>query len=65
MIKDDVIKTIEKSPVEPFMTSYSKLYVENGATPMTIADLITREVHDRDFLESVVYFINAYIEHEL
>lgn len=43
----------------------SEMYIASGATPMTVADLITRECHDREFLESVIFFINAYIEHEL
>lgn len=43
----------------------SELYLSSGSTPMTLADLITRECPDREFLESVIFFINAYIEHEL
>ena len=43
----------------------SEMYIASGATPMTVADLVTRECHDREFLESIIFFINAYIEHEL
>lgn len=44
----------------------AELYLPNGATPMTAADAITRELgRDREFLEATIFFINAYIEHEL
>lgn len=35
-----------------------------GATPMTIADAVVRECPDKEILEDVVYYINAYITRE-
>ena len=32
-----------------------------GSTPMTVADAVIRECADKEWLEDVVYFINAYL----
>lgn len=44
----------------------TKLYAAPGATPMTIADAVVRGcIKDREVLESVIWFIQQYIDHEL
>lgn len=40
----------------------NKLTLGNMATPLTVADAVIRENPEREWLEDVVYFINAYIE---
>lgn len=40
----------------------NKLMLGNGATPFTVADAVIRECADKEWLEDVVFFINAYIE---
>lgn len=39
-----------------------KLIIGNGATPLTVADAVIRECGDRNWLEDVIYFIQAYID---
>lgn len=39
----------------------SVLYLQDGATPMTIAELVVRESSDKEILEEVVYFLNCYL----
>ena len=33
----------------------------SGSTPMTVADAVIRECADKEWLEDVVYFLNAYL----
>ena len=40
----------------------NKLSLGNGATPFTVADAVIRECPDKDWLEDVVFYLNAYIE---
>lgn len=40
---------------------YTELHVENGGTPMTVADAIIKECCDREWLEDVIYYLNAFI----
>lgn len=40
----------------------NKLKLGNGATPFTVADAVIRECPDKEWLEDVVFYINAYIE---
>lgn len=40
----------------------NKLTLVNGATPFTAADAVIRECPEKEFLEDVVFFLNAYIE---
>lgn len=42
----------------------SELYVGNNATPMTVAEMVTRELKDCEMLEDVIYYIKSYIERE-
>lgn len=39
----------------------NKLILLDGATPFTVADAVIRECGDEEWLEDVVYFIQAYI----
>ena len=39
-----------------------KLFLENGATPLTVADCITRECNDKDFLLDVIFYLEAFIK---
>ena len=39
----------------------SVLYLQDGATPMTIAEMVVRECNDKEILDEVVYFINCYL----
>jgi len=38
------------------------LMLGNGATPFTAAEAVVRECPDREWLEDVVFYLNAYIE---
>lgn len=42
----------------------SELYVGNNATPMTVAEMVIRELKDCEMLEDVIYYIKSYIERE-
>lgn len=37
------------------------LIVPPGSTPMTIADAVIREVHDKDLIEDVIYYLECYM----
>lgn len=39
----------------------NKLMLGSGATPFTVADAVIRECPDKEWLEDVVFFLNAYI----
>ena len=38
-----------------------KLILENGATPLTVAEVVVRECGDEDWLEDVIYYLRAYL----
>lgn len=40
----------------------NKLVLGKGATPMTVAELVVRECDDEEWLNDVIYYINAFIE---
>lgn len=40
----------------------NKLMLGSGATPFTVADAVIRECADKEWLEDVVFYLNAYIE---
>ena len=40
----------------------NKLMLGNGATPFTVADAVIRECPEREWLEDVIFFLDAYIE---
>lgn len=42
----------------------SKMNLPNGATPISIADVVIREAKDRKWLEDVVHYIQCYIDRE-
>lgn len=42
----------------------NKINLPNGATPMSIADVVIREAKERDWLEDVVHYIQCYIDRE-
>lgn len=39
-----------------------KLFIKSGRTPLTIADAVIRECQEKEWLEDVIYYINAYIK---
>lgn len=39
----------------------SVLFLQSGATPMTVAEMVVRECSDEEWLQEVVYFINCYL----
>lgn len=39
----------------------NKLILQDGATPFTAADAIIRECGDEEWLEDVIFFLQAYI----
>lgn len=39
----------------------SVLFLQSGATPMTVAEMVIRECSDEEWLQEVVYFINCYL----
>ena len=40
----------------------NKLTLGSGATPFTVADAVIRECADKEWLDDVVFFLNAYIK---
>ena len=40
----------------------NKLMLGNGATPFTVADAVIRENPEKEWLEDVVFYLNAYIK---
>lgn len=39
-----------------------KLFLESGATPLTVADCITRECNDKAFLLDVIFYLETFIK---
>lgn len=39
-----------------------KMIIGNGGTPLTVADAVIRECPEKEWLEDVIYFIQAYID---
>lgn len=39
----------------------SVLFLQEGATPMTVAEMVVRECNDKEWLNDVVYYINCYL----
>jgi hypothetical protein len=42
----------------------SRLILASEATPMTVADAITRECRDKRWLEDVIYYLGVYVGRE-
>ena len=72
MSMEDMIKTIneqkeciaelrKKCEELQMINKPSKLYVGNNATPMTVAEMVVRECSEEEWLQDVVFYINAYI----
>ena len=40
----------------------SRLYVPNGGTPLSVADAVTRECSDREWLLDVIYYLQTYVD---
>lgn len=53
-----------KSVIEKLNVKPSNLYVADGATPMTIAEMVVRECKDEEILEDIIYYIEAYLSRE-
>lgn len=44
---------------------YTYLHTADGATPLSIADAVTRELGDnRDILLDVIFYLNVYLDRE-
>lgn len=42
----------------------AEIKVQNGGTPMSIADAVIREVNDKEILEDIIYYLQVYINRE-
>ena len=40
----------------------NKLILQDGATPFTAADAVIRECVDKEWLEDVIFYLQAYID---
>lgn len=65
----DFIKAQEKEIAElkrelGLKTKLNEIHVCNGATPMTYAELVTRDCDDIEWLEDIIYYIQLYIDRE-
>lgn len=39
-----------------------KLIITDGGTPLTVADAVIRECRDKEWLEDVIFYIDAFIQ---